>query len=196
MDHTNNTVSNISTRFLRGVDIIEDFNKEWEIPSENWSYPVISYGDHRDPYYAEIWENGMDYNICFYLLEQIKFEIKIHLLIVVDNNEWRKLEEKSEDQDFLTAILYLRRNKVWIKHDEHSVYHDTFIPYLNYYDGDTAPYELYTGKKWSRTLSNCYFEHSSQPRCYMMIDKDLFYNLRKEKLNKIKNLDIKRDNRI
>ena len=184
----NNTVSKIATRFLRGVELVDQLNKKWEIQYENWSYPHMTYGDPDDPYYAEIWENGMDYNIVFYLLENINYEIKTNILMFADNKEWQKLERTGEDKEILQAILYMRRDKLWIKKNDYGAYSDTFLPYIHF-ENKKPYYEQVTDMKWAKIMHEAFFEHASQPRAKFLVNKDLFYNERKEKLNKIKKIN-------
>lgn len=71
----NNTVSRIPTHFLRGTELIQTNRELYAISSENWPYPILSFGDPRTgPYYAEIWCDGMDWQHTYWALEQHDIE--------------------------------------------------------------------------------------------------------------------------
>lgn len=167
----NNTVSKIETRFLRGVEIVQKLTKEYEVPNENWTYPWITFGDSEDPYYAEIWYNGMDYNNTFYLLEQINYSIKVHLLMDIDGDDWINM---SDPKEFFNCIFWMRRDRTWIKTGNYGRYNDDVLPYITFGKKEE--------KRFKGELSNITFQHASQPKIDFLINKDLIINERRDKL--------------
>jgi len=48
----NNTTSKTKTHFLAAMQLIVDVKKKYNMPSERWAYPKMSFGDPLDVYYS------------------------------------------------------------------------------------------------------------------------------------------------
>jgi len=106
----NNTCSKVSTHFLRGVELIKEFEEDNGVASENWAYPVVSFGDPKDYYYAEIWSDGMDWNRNFFIIETIKLETpKVTYFMLINSSELDKMNKYDFDK-MLDAIMWWRRS--------------------------------------------------------------------------------------
>jgi len=162
----NNTTSKHSTNFLRGVELIEEAHGIYKLGTENWCYPTEwKYGFATDRYYAEIWHDGMDWTSNYWLIESFKFESpKVYPLLYFSDSDERN---KFNDYDFgelLNAVMYHRRNALWI-HDDENFYNDSVWNFIK--KVETA-----------EILESCScmvghrFEHASQPRIefYMNIE--------------------------
>jgi hypothetical protein len=133
MSIKNNTTSKHFTHFLTVPQLLEEALIEFNMCSENWSYPTgIRLGDPQDPYYAEIWTNGMDWNKIYWIVETINFSSpKAYPLVFFENHE---SHEKFNDYDFkkmMRFFMYFRRNKCWI--EEEDVHDEEISPYLKFY---------------------------------------------------------------
>lgn len=167
----NNTVSKCETRFLKGVEIVEVLMKRYDISNENWTYPYMTFGNPGDPYYAEIWENGMDWNKTFYLLEQVNYSIDAYLLMMIDGDDWIKLQDTKE---FFNCIFWMRRDREWIKSNDYGIYHDNVLPFL--------VFDEQLKGRYNDLMYNATFEHASQPKIEFLINQNLIFNERREKL--------------
>lgn len=49
----NDTLSSTPTHFLRGVELIKQKAEEIGVQSEDWVYPIWSFGHPKDDYYNE-----------------------------------------------------------------------------------------------------------------------------------------------
>lgn len=146
----NNTISEIPTRFLTGVNLIIEARKTFNICSENWTYPKLTFGDKNSEYYAEIWTDGMDYNNTYWIIEGGYFSGggKAKPLLFIDNKE----RNKFNDYDFnrlLLGLLWRRRNVI-LENKNGFNFTDDFS-YL---------------KKYENIINNifqkCTYEHASQ----------------------------------
>jgi len=154
---SNNTVSRIGTHFLRGVELIEERAKQMSVHSENWAYPVCSFGIPKDSYYGEIWCNGMDWQNTYWLLESVKHEKPTAqpLLIFDRHQEEEAFEEK---EDFLVEILRLRRALTWLQDVPSAFPRDGLLTYVYQIEGNN------TESEWSldKVMRQCVLTHASQ----------------------------------
>lgn len=167
----NNTVSKIHTHFLQGVSIIEEARKKYLIAFKNWTYPLKHYGDpHFDDYYAEIWIDGMDDNVIYWLLEKSSSNShKVIPLLKFNNTEDRN---DFNDQDFYKLLEALVWKSKAIKQDldQKRYYIDNPWGYMNMSkdDSETHGGELYI---------KCVYEHSSQEAVVFWVNnKFLIFN--------------------
>jgi len=133
----NNTVSKQPTHFVMAVELIKNARQKHNIASENWAYPVLSFGDPKNDeykYYAEVWVDGMDWNSTYWLLESASRESpKCYPMIRFSHNEERDKLNSRELEQIFTAIMWARRNHLWIKSgDPTGVYNDTVWPFLEF----------------------------------------------------------------
>ena len=128
----NNTVSNYPTHFLKAVELIENARKEYQVPSENWTYPTRHrFGIPNDGYYAEIFSDGMDWQSSYWIVEEYQCNRPVvePLLIFESSKE----EDKFNSYDFdclLKACMFYRRDKLFLKHDDLGVYTEIIWPFL------------------------------------------------------------------
>lgn len=126
-----NTTSTIPTRFLRGVELVEWATRAFGQASENWPEPRMQFGDVSGRYYAEVWVNGMDWNHSYWLLEHANWdEPSIMPLMRFDKHEE---EDKFNDYDrkqLMNAIMWYRRDKLWIKHNDLGPFGDSVWHYI------------------------------------------------------------------
>ena len=165
----NNTVCKTSTHFLRGVELVKQGLKEYSLCSENWAYPTsYRYGFPRDNYYAEIWIDGMDWNLNYWLIESCNLENpKIYPLFHFDEAEERGEYNEHDFSDFCSAVMHYRREKYWIKSsDWKGYYSDAVWPYVNKVD------EVERLKECPCMVK--YFAcHASQKPVYFYFNEDL-----------------------
>lgn len=104
----NNTTIRVPTHFPAATQVILAAGKELTVASENWSYPTgHTFGHPQDEYYAEIWANGMDWNVVYWLVEQRGHgEPDAVPLMVFDEHKER---EKISEYDFSELCMNLLR---------------------------------------------------------------------------------------
>lgn len=127
-----NTTSDNPTYFLRGVELVRQANDFYNMPSENWPYPTKHrFGMPQDLYYAEVWNDGMDWNSNYWLIEAVSYnDPKIYPLVFFEDSNDR---DKYNDYDFsllMRAIMFYRRDHLWIRQDERGVYNDQVWSYI------------------------------------------------------------------
>jgi len=118
----NNDVSSIATHFLCGPQLIKEGMDVYQLASENWAYPIKSFGNPSDEYYAEVWTNGMDYSMNCWVIE--KSDLKsptTYPLLVFDNNEEKDKFEKHDLDNILDACLGYRRLVTWFGVDKKDI---------------------------------------------------------------------------
>ena len=166
----NNTVAPFPTRFLMGVELIRQTRGYYSIASENWVYPIRSFGYHKDPYYAEIWSGcEMDWEKNFWILEQhgTKSPLTYPLLLFRKREEREKFNEYDFD-NLLEGLMYLRRFS--IQRDKSTIVLSKDIGY--HWDGVFVflhIIEPIVDKKMHR----CCFVHASQERVEFWLNTGL-----------------------
>jgi len=119
LDLRNNTVSTHPTHFLRGVELIEEARTQHRVQSENWTRPLYSFGHPRhDGYYAEFWNDGMDYNYFIWLIERLPLGNTPQILPLAFFPNDRDLEAIDLDELF-EAVGQIRRAKTWLVEPNH-----------------------------------------------------------------------------
>ena len=124
MNVENNAVSDVRTAFLAGPSLIRKAMQETGIPSENWAYPVgVSVGSQLDPYFAEVWRNGMDWQSTYWALEKFGLSNpRATLLLIRDGDE---AFNRWDLENLLRALLVQRRATLFGGYGDPSIYHDT-----------------------------------------------------------------------
>jgi hypothetical protein len=150
-----NTTSNHPTHFLRGVDLIVDARTKFRVASENWPHPTYHrFGIPYDYYYAEMWEDGMDWQPSYWIIEQIKYEDpQILPFMIFDNHAER---ERFNDYDFkslVKAMLHYRRDDLIFKTGDLTVFSDLVWPFIELKEDVTKHGNMKLFK----------FSHASQP---------------------------------
>jgi len=157
----NNTIIDPPSRMPGATNIIKMAREEYDICSENWPSPILTFGYYEDKYYAEMWSDGMDWNKTVWLLEAIKFNNpKPILALWFESN---KEAETLNDYDWkilLKGICYYRRNKLVLKNEDEGMYNDCLWPFLKI-----------TGEKQEHLLEFV-FRHASQKPCRIFINPD------------------------
>jgi hypothetical protein len=115
-----NSCNTNASHFPAALDLIRWARAHFKVASENWPYPTIHrLGDPRDGYYAEVWQDGMDWQNSYWIIESIKHDNpKIQPIIIFEDH---RDEEKFNAYDFanlLRAIMQKRRWKLWFDSDE------------------------------------------------------------------------------
>src|SRR3989338_3040724 len=110
-----NTTSKHGTRFLAAVPLIQAARENFQIASENWPFPTeYRIGQCRDPYYAEIWQDGTDWQNTYWIIESIKYDgPKVKPFIYFDDEEGKF--NKCDFSNLIEAMLWLRRDREWIQ---------------------------------------------------------------------------------
>lgn len=153
-----NTVSSEPTHFLAAVELIKAARAQYGIPSENWPSPTsYRYGFAKDRYYAEVWIDGMDWQSTYWIIEAENFNRpKVFPLILFDNDEQRKRFNDYDFRELLMAMMHYRRDNVWIKSGDGSVFDDQVWPYIE----RLFPIHEERLKKWG--CDRFFMEHASQ----------------------------------
>jgi hypothetical protein len=127
-----NTVDGNGTHFLRGVELVIRGREKFKVPSENWPCPTKHcFGIPNDKYYAEVWVDGMDWQQSYWLIESINYsDPEILPLIIFEDDKNRDNFNRYDFEHLLLAIMWYRRDLLWIKQDPNGVYNDTIWPYL------------------------------------------------------------------
>lgn len=167
-----NTVMNISTHFLNPVELIKSARTEYNIASENWPCPTRSKlgTPSLDGYYCEVWQDGMDWQHTYWLLEQVKTNAPVALpFIRFDKHEEEDKFNLYDFENMINAILFYRRNDLWIRDkDVYGIFSDTVWPYFHF--NKILSGQSYFQNYWSR---NYYFKHASQPRVEFEVNTKL-----------------------
>jgi hypothetical protein len=154
----------IKTHLIRAEEGIIEAMKKTSLASENWAYPIKHYGMPYDMYYAEVWQNGMDWQHNYWVIETHTFEDpKVYPLLFFQDHAQ---EEKFNQYDFgqlLDAIFWYRRNLLWIKkNDPHQgVYGDNVWPYIVLHEKESK-------HEWEALAV---FSHASQEPIQFSINK-------------------------
>jgi hypothetical protein len=150
-----NTTTHYPTHILRGYEIIEKARGIYKMSSENWPYPTKhTIGTPKDPYYAEVWVDGMDWQHNYWIIEVDRYETpQTYPLIQFTSHDE---EDKFNHYDFdelMDAILFYRRSLVWLDSKEKGMYQDSAWPYLHRISGNHHRLKFMI---W------CFFTHASQ----------------------------------
>jgi hypothetical protein len=164
----NNSVSKHPTYFLKGVELIKEYEQENKVPTENWVYPMgLSFGHPNDSskYYAEIWGDGMDWTSNYWLLEARDCERpKASLIMIIDNFENKKVSfNRWILEELLNSVMYYRRELEFFKEYKESIYDGSTYSFLKKYDNV---------KKYCELELYC-FEHASQPKIKFWFNSEL-----------------------
>jgi len=157
-----NTTSLHPTHFLRGVELVEKATSDFDACTENWPYPSqYRYGMPMDHYYAEVWCNGMDWQVNHWIIEELDLEKpQIQPLIIFEEFEE---EHRFNPHDFgmlIMAAFYYRRDYTFVNHKNLGVYNDMVWPFLHLEKDEIR----YKKCKWFR------FEHASQEPVYFWMN--------------------------
>lgn len=163
-----NTTSKYSTHLLRGYELVEGTGSEYQMLSENWPYPTYhKIGTPKDPYYAEVWVNGMDWQHNYWLIESYKYENpQIYPLIQFTSHDEEDKFNQFNFEELMDAILNYRRNAIWLKSEDLTKdrYDDTVWSFLHrVIKKDTHRHKFFM---W------CKFEHASQREVKFWINQN------------------------
>jgi len=172
-NYYNNTASTIKTSFLAGVELIKDARIKFNVHSENWTYPRCTFGESDDPYYAEIWTDGMDWNLVFWLLETTGYgDPKVVPCIIFDEKCLEDITRHSIN-NIVRMIFKLRRDKLWIKQYDIIPFGDDVLPFLKI--EEDYPHNFY---------NDVTYEHGSQPKVKFQLSKEICNTLTQYKNKK------------
>lgn len=162
-----NTVSYYPTHFLRAVDLIKRARDKFNVCSENWPSPTeYSFGIPNDNYYAEVWVDGMDWQPSYWVIEEYKLmKPQIQPLIIFEYNEERSKFNSWDFGDFIQAMLWYRRDNLWVRHNNLGHYTDSVWPYL-YVEGNPDQ------KRICNYENNYFFKHASQEKVKFWVNED------------------------
>ena len=175
-----NTTSKEPTHFLRAVELIIKAREDFNVPSENWPYPTDhKFGTPNDHYYAEIWTDGMDWQVSYWILEEYKLrKPKIQPLMIFNNHEERSIFNEYDLDELFSAMFYYRRDSVWVNTKDLGHYTDTVWPFLTLFKDETR----------YKKLKLYAFEHASQPQVVFWLNTDfvpeIYRDRRKSAMNK------------
>ena len=141
----NNTVIDIPSRMPAATNIILTAREEFGVSSENWPTHVLSFGYHEDRYYAEMWTDGMDWNLSVWLLEAVSFDNPKPILAIHFNDDFERLKIQGEDWDILLkGLCYFRRDSLLSNTGDQFVYNDRLWPYLKLQGGEFGDLKEFT----------------------------------------------------
>lgn len=166
----NNVLSNNHTHFLQGVNLIQEGREVFDICSENYTYPLKHYGDPSfSEYYGEVWSDGMDWNVVYWLIESANFsDPKALPMIIFDSGDERN---KFIDYDFYRMIkgfIWKRKANTLQISDEKSVYVDTTWAFLHSIKE--------TKQHGNLMFVKCFFEHGSQEKVEFWVNSKFLLN--------------------
>ncbi len=158
-----NTTSRNPTHFLRAVELIEKARGDFKVPSENWPHPSTSrFGIPNDRYYAEIWIDGMDWQPSYWIIEEKNLEKpQIQPLIVFNHHEERNTFNSWDFEDLLRAIMYYRREYIWLRKNDLGLYTESVWPFLTLFKDEVRHEKM---KAYA-------FEHASQPKVVFWLNE-------------------------
>jgi len=151
------------THFIGADRIIEESGKKHNIPTERWAYPYLKFGTVEDNYYAEIWQNGMDWQNNYWIIEEtVEWGTKCSPLIMFEDSSEEIKFNKWDFAELLKAICWCRRDKIWMKHNDFGIYGDTVLPYLKI--GKMELIKYYPEFHWFS------FKHASQVKVNFLLN--------------------------
>lgn len=158
-----NTVSMQPTHFLRGVELIVKARENFNIPSENWTYPLKDrFGIPNDRYYAEVWIDGMDWQPTYWVIEEKELEKpRVYPFIIFADNDDRLKFQDHDFSDLIKAALWYRRDEYFIKRNDLGHYTDIVWPFLKTIKNT-----------YKDALFEVYFEHASQKRVDFIMNSE------------------------
>lgn len=165
-DGYNNTKSEVGTHFLTPVDLIVEAREKFNLPSENWAYPMLQFGHPRDLYYAEIWTDGMDWTKNVWVVRTLRHDFPTVVpLAFFEDLEASDKFNLYDYQNFLKACLEVERDRVWVKSGD--VRDEEVWPYVKVRSGDKGPAGMIEVR----------FEHASQPAVDFCMNMDFYPGL-------------------
>lgn len=151
------SMSENPTHFLTAVKYIKKAREEFSVPSENWTYPTRHrFGTPQiDKYYAEIWSDGMDWQLSYWIVECIKWESNVYPLLIFDDhgevfNDW-------DLKALFEGIMYFRREALCYESSDLGIYSDRLWSFV-------GPREPIQSHPRTKGMSRYYIDHASQPR--------------------------------
>ncbi len=161
----NRIYTTVKTTCFIGADrMIEKTGVKLNIPTERWAYPYLKFGSVEDNYYAEIWQNGMDWQNTYWIIEEtVEHGIKVSPLIIFEDSSDESKFNKWDFEEVLKAICWYRRDKIWLKHNDIGIYTDMVLPYLKV----GKPESLINVSPEMHWFS---FEHASQPKVNFLLN--------------------------
>lgn len=152
-----NTTSSQPTHFLRAVELIIEARNIFRVPSENWPFPTeYQFGMPQDRYYAEMWVDGMDWQPSYWIIESDNYNSPIcRPLIIFDDHDNRDKFNSYDWRNLLRAIMFYRRDELWVRHNDLGGATDEVWPYLKFFD-PVEKLECTPG------MFKVFFEHASQ----------------------------------
>ena len=102
------------THFIGTEKLIDTARTIYNVHSENYAYPEYYFGHPTLKYYCELWSDGMDYNLMYWLIEYDKLsdylsdELNIIPFIYFDN-QYERI--KFNETYFVLLIENLINNK-------------------------------------------------------------------------------------
>jgi len=169
-----NTTIGYPTHFPAALQLIQKGRKEFCVSSENWPYPTKYFlgKPDIDKYYAEIWVDGMDWQHNYWLIESVKWdEPRIQPLIIFASHDEEDKFNAYDFENFMMAILWLRRDELWIKEHDHTRYSDEVWPFVHIGDEE---FDIKRGKALMRCM---YMEHASQPKVGFHLNDNCIHEL-------------------
>lgn len=159
-----NTFSKKHTHFLAGTQIIEAARGEFKIYSENWTYPFYHYGDIRLGYYSEVWTDGMDWDINYWLIEDFGHtKPTVTPFLYFEDNSMRNKFNRSDFLMLLDAMLHVRFSKLFKKgEDQLGYYNDTIWNFLKK--------SAFSKPVGDCKMFKCSYDHNSQKLVEFFID--------------------------
>ena len=173
-----NTVLNEPTHMLAALQLIKEARDFYSIPSENWPHPYMNFGHHEDPYYAEIWVDGMDYQKSYWLIEAPVYETpEIIPFIIFDSHTEEDKFNLFDKKELFKALLWKRANSIlfnkvpkkFLGYLVDGRFFDTIFPYLRI-SGIKA-------KNRNHCLYRACFQHASQPEVNFLVNEELLKDL-------------------
>ena len=162
-----NTITSKPTYFPAALALIQNAREQFQIVSENWPYPTgINFGMPRDRYYAEVWVDGMDWQPSYWFIEAENYNNPVCLpLMIFERHAIRESLSEYDFNELCKAIMWYRRDILWIKNDPRGIYNDTVWPTLKevpVLDGPGNPMKRYS-----------YRPAASQPKVEFWINGEL-----------------------
>lgn len=162
-----NTSSKQPTHFLRAVQLIMEARGVFHVCSENWPYPTEHrFGQPCDRYYAEVWIDGMDWQNSYWIIESDNYNSpKCYPLIIFHDHKNRDSFSEYDWGNLLKAIMYYRRDELWIKHGKLGGATDEVWPFLKFAQPPVTDEQ-------TQSMYKAFFSHASQRPVEFYINTD------------------------